>query len=149
MVLRLNEEKTNFDEAVMKFGDFLKANRFPREIVWVQPEDVLLTGKRLVHVRVYSQETREKMARKTYEEGMPRRLGVLLGTICEMGSTTCSFVWAPESKDEAARALMPVGLKLRASLDKIRGIPVKSGLWWMYLKYRHRRKQGLREELFR
>jgi hypothetical protein len=145
----LNEEKPNFEEAVVKFQEFLRANHYSGEISWVQPDDVLLTGKKLVYVRVSSEEARRKMARKTYEEGMPRRRGVLFRTICDLGSTTCSHVWAPETEDEAAKLLMPVGLKLTIQTDRIRGVSVKSGIRWAYLRVRYRRKQILREELFR
>jgi hypothetical protein len=62
MVRRLNEEKTNFKHALTKFQDFLKANQHSGEIVWVQPDDVLLTGKRLVYVRVLAPKAREEMA---------------------------------------------------------------------------------------
>ncbi len=73
----MNEENANFKNAVAKFQEFLKANQYSDQVVWVQPGDVLLTGKKLVYVRVSSQKTRDEMARKTYEEGMPRRRGVL------------------------------------------------------------------------
>jgi hypothetical protein len=149
MVRHLNGEKTNFEDSVTKFQEFLKANQYSGDIVWVQPDDVLLTGKRLVYVRVSVPNAREKLTRQIYEEGMGRQRGVLFGTICEVGGTTCAYVWAPGSDDEAARALMPVGLKMSAKTDKIRGISIKSGVWWAYLRVRYSRKQALREELFR
>jgi hypothetical protein len=149
MVRYLSEKNITFENAVAKFQEFLKANQYSGEIVWVQPGDVLLTDKRLVYVRVSSQKAREKMARKTYEEGMPRRRGVLFRTICDLGRTTCSHVWAPGSDDDAERLLMPIGLKLSVQTDRIRGVPVKSGIWWAYLRVRYRRKQVLKVELFR
>jgi hypothetical protein len=149
MVPHLNEEKVNFEDAVTKFQDFLRANGYPGEVVWVQPDDVLLTGKRLVYVRVSVPNAREKIARQIYEEGMGRRRGVLFGTICELGGTTCSYVWAPESDDEAGRALMPVGMKMNTKNDKIRGVSVMSGVRWAYLRVRYSGKQVLRGELSR
>jgi len=149
MVRRVNERNADFDDAVAKFHEFLKTNHYSGEIVWVQPADVLLTGKRLVYVRMASQKARVEMARKTYEEGMARCRGVLFRTICDLGSTTCSHVLAPGSDDEAERLLMPIGLKLSVQTDRIRGVSVKSGIWWFYLKVRYRQKQVLRELLFR
>jgi hypothetical protein len=117
-VHRLNEENTNFEDAVAKFQEFLKTNQYSGEITWVQPGDVLLTGKRQLYIRVSSQEARQKMARTTYEDGMPRRRGVLFRTICDLGSTTCSHVRAPASDEEAQRLLMPAGLKLSVQTEQ-------------------------------
>jgi hypothetical protein len=148
-VRHLNEQNANFEDAVAKFQEFLRANQYSDEIVWVEPNDVLLTGQRLLYVRVPGQKVREKMARRTYEEGMLRRRGVLFHTICDLGSTTCSHVWVPGSDDEPQRSLMPLGLKLSVQTDKIKGVSVKSGIWWAYLRVRFRPKQILKEELFR
>jgi hypothetical protein len=145
----LSEQDANFEDAVAKFQEFLKANQYSDEIVWVEPDDVLLTGKRLVYVCVAGQKVREKTARRTYEEGMPRRRGVLFRTICDLGSITCTHVWAPRSDDEAEELLMPAGLKLSVQTDKIRGVSVKSAIWWANLRIRYGRKQVLREWLFR
>jgi hypothetical protein len=145
----LSGEKTNFEDAVARFQNFLKTNKYPSEIVWVQPDDVLLTGKRLVYVRVSAPKVRQRMAKQICEEGMEKKRGVLLGTICELGATTCAYVWAPANDDEAVRALMPVDLKLSAKTGRIRGVSVESGIWWACLKLRYRKKQILREELFR
>jgi hypothetical protein len=148
-VLHLRVEKPNFEAAVTKFQEFLKANHHSDEITWVQPDDVLLTGEKLVYVRVPNQKTAREIARKTYEEGMPRRRGVLFRTICDLGSTTCSHAWTPENDDEAEGLLMPEGLKLTIQADRIKGVSIKSGVQWAYLRIRYRRKQNLRKELFR
>ena len=148
-VCHLAEEKPNFEDAVAKFQEFLRANQYSDKIVWVEPDDVLLTGKRLMYVFVAGQEGRERKARRTYEEGMPRRRGLLFHTICDLGSATCSYVWVPGSDDEAHRSLMPLGLKLSVQTDKIKGVFVESGVWWAYLRIRFRQKQILKEELFR
>jgi hypothetical protein len=148
-VRHVSEQSANFEDAVAKFQEFLRTSLYSGEIVWVEPDDVLLTGKRLVYVRVASQTLREKTVRKTYDEGMPQRRGVLFRTICDLGGKTCSHVWAPRSNDEAEGLLMPVGLKLSVQTDKIRGVSVKSAIWWAYLRIRYGRKQVLREWLFR
>ena len=123
MVCRLSQEKTSFVDAVTKFQEFLKANKYSAEIVWVQPDDVLLTDKRLFYVRVSLPHAREKMAQQMYEEGIARQRGVLFRTICDLDGATGSHVWVPASDDEAARSLMPSGLKLSVQTDRIRGVP--------------------------
>lgn len=145
----MNGEEANFEEAVRKFQQFLKANQYSPQIEWVQPDDVLLTGKRMFFVRKSSPSARERIARQTYEEGIPRGLGVLLGTICELQTSTCCFVWAPNTPEEAEGCLMPVGLKMSAKTDRIKGIQVRNFIWWAYLRILYSRKQTLKEELFR
>jgi hypothetical protein len=60
VVHKLNGEKTNFEDALTKFRGLLKANHYSGDIVWVQPDDVLLTGKRTVYVRASVVKAREK-----------------------------------------------------------------------------------------
>lgn len=144
----VNGEEDDFEEAVRKFQQFLKANQYSPQIEWVQPDDVLLTGRRMVFVRLSSATTREKAARQIYEEGIPQRRGVLFGTICELSSATCCYAWAPGSLDEAERSLMPVGLKMSAKNDKIKGIQVENRIWWAYLRTRYSGKQTLKGEFF-
>ena len=145
----LRGEKPNFEDAVAKFQEFLRTNNYSGEITWVQPSDVLLAGAKLAYVRASSQKMALEMARKTYEEGMPRGRGVLFRTICVLGSTTCSHVWAPENDDEAEGLLMPEGLKLTIQTEKIKGVSVESGIRWAYLRARYRAKQNHKKELFR
>lgn len=43
----MSEATPNFEAQVARFQQFLKSNQCSDKIVWLQPEDVLLTGKRL------------------------------------------------------------------------------------------------------
>jgi hypothetical protein len=139
----------NFEAVVAEFEKFLQTNLYPGRIMWVQSEDVLLTGKRLVYVRIPAPKARAAAAQKIYESGMERGLGVLLGTICELDGMTCCHVWAPSNEQEAEESLMPAGVKMSVRSDKITGIPVKNHLWWFCLRIQYRRHQALREQLFR
>ena len=42
----------DFDGALTRFRAFLKQNNYAENVVWVMPEDILLTGKRFLYVRV-------------------------------------------------------------------------------------------------
>ena len=53
-----------------RFRAFLKANNYSENIVWVMPEDILLTGKRFLYVRVPIPADNERRIRRMYDEGM-------------------------------------------------------------------------------
>jgi hypothetical protein len=42
----------DFDGALARFRAFLQQNNYSENVVWVMPEDILLTGKRSLYVRV-------------------------------------------------------------------------------------------------
>lgn len=48
----LKKTDTDFGAAVERFQQFLRANNYSGNLVWVMPEDVLTTGKRFIYVRV-------------------------------------------------------------------------------------------------
>ena len=63
-------KSSGFDAAVARFRAFLKANNYSENIVWVMPEDILLTGKRFLYVRVPIPADNERRIRRMYDEGM-------------------------------------------------------------------------------
>ena len=139
---------TDFEADVCSFQEFLRGNGSPEKIIWIQPEDILLTGKRLFYLKTPVPESRGSAARQAYEAGLRRGLGVLFLTICELENATCCYVWTPENEEEAAQALMPVGLKMSIKADKISAIPVPSHLLWLLLRFRYRRRQANKGFLF-
>jgi len=139
---------SGFEAGVKKFQECLRANRSPERILWIQPEDILLTGKRLFYVKILAPESRELAARQVYEIGAERGLGVLFGTICEVDGTTCCYVWIPANEDEAEAALMPADLKMSIKTDKVPTIAIRSRLFWWFLKLRFRHSQTHKGFLF-
>src|SRR2546430_17558616 len=92
-----------FDAAVARFRAFLKANNYSENIVWVMPEDILLTGKRFLYVRVPIPADNERRIRRMYDEGMTQGRGLLMGTVCRMNQRSeerrvgkeCRSRWSP------------------------------------------------------
>ena len=76
------KDDTDFGAAVARFQQFLRANNYSGNLVWVMPEDVLTTGKRFIYVRVLTPAINEMKARRTYEEGVAAGRGLLMSTVC-------------------------------------------------------------------
>jgi hypothetical protein len=143
----------SFDETVARFQGFLGKNQYSENILWLTPEDVLLSGRRFVYVRVPIPAANEINARKIYDEGVANGRGLLMSTICEMNGSTCCYVWYPRRQEEEPQGLWPhdgsVKLSATAETSKVPAKPVKSRLFWAFLKLRTQGKQNLKESLFR
>ncbi len=140
----------NFDESLSKYRGFLEDNGYAKDVVWITPDDVLLSGRRLIYVRVPVPASNEREVRRLYERGMTEEKGVLLDTICEADGTTFSYAWVPRDQSEAELALMPVGLKMsvRTGTSRLPAKAVRSTLQWLFLRLRHHRQQRLKPGLF-
>jgi hypothetical protein len=82
-------------------------SNYSEEIVWVMPEDVLVTGKRLIYVRVPSPALSKGKVRRMYEEGVAQRRGLLMSTVCGMNAPTYCCIWFPKSAKEVPRGFGP------------------------------------------
>ena len=142
----------DFDAAVTRFQQLLRVNNYSEKIVWVVREDVLVTGKRLIYVRVPSPATSEGKARRMYEEGVAGGRGLLMSTLCGMNAPTYCYIWFPKSAEEVPQGIWPhdgsVKLSAMAEASRVPGKPVESRLLWAFLKLRYRRKQHLKDFLF-
>jgi hypothetical protein len=142
----------DFGAAVARFQKFLLQNKYPERIVWLMPEDVLLSGKRFVYVRVPVRATNELKARNIYLEGMEHGRGLLMSTICETQSSTYCYLWYPMRQEDVPQGIWPhdgsVKLSAKSETARMPGKPVKNSLMWTFLKYRHREHQNLKDFLF-
>ncbi len=141
-----------FGATVARFQKFLRQNKFPDNIVWLMPEDILLSGKLFVYVHVPIPDINEAKARTIYDKGVAHGRGLLISTICEMNGSTCCYVWYPRHQADEPQGGWPRdgSAKLSAKLETSRVLakPVKSRLLWAFLKVQHRRKQNLKDFLF-
>jgi hypothetical protein len=149
----VKQSDVNFRTTVARFQQLLGQNKYPESIAWLTPEDIVVTGRNFVYVRVPIPAANETNARGIYDEAVTHGRGLLLATICEMGTTTCCFVWYPRRAEEEPTGIWPQdgSAKLSAKTDnpRLTGKPVKSRLLWAFFKLRHRSKQNLKECLFR
>jgi hypothetical protein len=140
----------DFSESVARLQKFLEENGYPPRVMWVGPQDVLLTGTRQILIRVPVPVANEQHARAAFERGMKEQMGVLFATLCEMDAATCCYAWAPADEEEARRHLIPRDLKLSANLNESRffGKAVTNHFSWLWLRARHRKHQEFRDQLF-
>jgi len=139
-----------FQESVTEFRRFLAENGYPQDLIWVKPDDVILTGTSLIYIRVPVPHSNEESARQLFEHGISQQMGVLFATLCEIDGAACSYVWVPKDESEAEQALMPVGLKMSVNTGESRhqGQAVRNRLYWSYLRLKYGEKQYLKEQLF-
>jgi hypothetical protein len=75
-----------------------------------------------------------------------------MSTICELEALTGCYVWYPRLPEEEPQGLWPhdgsVKLSAKSEEPRVKAKPVKSRLLWAFLKFRHRRKQNLKDLLF-
>ena len=149
----MKQSDATFDATVARFRQLLTLNKSPENVVWLKPEDIFWGATQVVYVRVPIPSTNETIARRMFDEGMTRGRGLLMSTVCEMGASTCCYVWYPKCPEEEPQGLWPQdgSAKLSAGTGSARrrGKPVKSSVPWALLKLRHRRNQTMRGSLFR
>ena len=138
----------DFDSAVARFRAFLKLNNYSENVVWVMPEDILLTGKRFLYVRVPIPAENEERIRRMYDDGVAQKRGLVMGTVCMMNQSTYCYLWFPKSADEIPQGVWPTNGDLKLSaMEKSSsptGRPINQQILWMLLKLWHHKKQGLK-----
>ena len=146
----MTTEKTNFEEAVRQFQEFLEKEGESRQIAWVWPEDVLATGKRFVYVRVPVREASAAKVAEAYDKAVADGLGVRLSTLCYMPGATCCYVWGSRDDHQKGPQWPFHGFMMSIKRDsgRIPGKPVRNVLRWAWLSWWHRKKQGARDFMF-
>jgi hypothetical protein len=143
---------SNFEASVAEFRQFLADNHYPSDVTWVQPEDVLLSGRRLIYVRAPVSAKREQEVRELFDLSQSSHNGIVFGTICFGKDTTYAYAWMPSDALEAQRALTAsdtVKMSAKTGISKVPGAPISSVVLWTYLKLRLNRKQFQKAQLFR
>src|SRR5438034_10592241 len=125
---------------------------YSENIVWVMPEDILLTGKRFLYVRVPITADNERRIRRMYDEGMTQGRGLLMGTVCRMNQSTYCYVWFPKSAEEIPQGIWPkdgdLKLSAREKSSSPAARPINHRVLWMLLKLWHHKKQHMKDLLF-
>jgi len=128
----------------------LSDNGYPGALVWVTPQDILFTDRRLLYVKLPVPDSNLRHVREIYETAMKEQSGISFSTVCELEQSSCCRVWVPADEDERQRAMCPRDLKLSACVESSRlpGKAVRSGLLWQYLCIRHRQRQASGRDFF-
>jgi hypothetical protein len=141
----------SFEESCARFREFLANNGYAHEAVWITPKDVLLSGRRLVYVRLPIPGGNREHARALFDTAMKEQSGVSFKTVCETDYATLCTVWVPADDSERQHAMCSkADLKMSAATSegRVRGKEVRSGFLWRYLQLRYRKNQALKDQLF-
>jgi hypothetical protein len=141
----------SFEESCARFCEFLAANGYTRELAWITPQDVLLSGTRLLYVRVPIPNSNQEHARALFDAAMKEQSGVSFKTVCETDYATLCTVWVPTDDSEGQNAMCSkTDLKMSAAIgeSRVRGKQVRSGFLWRYLQFRYRKNQVHKGQLF-
>ena len=141
---------TSFENSLSEFREFLRKTNYPEKIAWVEPGDVLLSGRRLLYVHIPVPDAKPQRVRHLFELSQSSSTGILFEALCAIEETTYTFAWIPKDADEAQRRLMGRGLKVSAKtgISKVPGKAIGSRLWWTYLQWALRGRQQNKNQLF-
>ena len=133
----------SFDDACLRFSAFLRQNRLPGQIAWVEESD-LVWDKHRLWIRIHPGETAWANVRQQYADGLKCGLGVSLHAFAAFPEATIAAVTFPRDEDAAQRNLMQRdGLKLSARVEIFPASPVISSLQWWFLSLRHHNSSRL------
>jgi hypothetical protein len=136
-VLRATDRYPSFEDSVTQFADLLLSMRWPTDVVWVRPGDVVHQHRR---VAVFSQAVArgDAHARAGYAHAASVRLGAVLDAVCQVEGRTFARIVRPVNADAASRNLVPNGLKLRVPTESLVTEVVFGHLrwWWLSLTWK-------------
>lgn len=142
---------SSFDDSLVEFREFLKKNDYPQRVEWVRPENILLSGRRVIYVKLPVSMGNEQQVRQLFEISRSNHKGILFGTICAANETTYAYAWSPSDEAEAERGLIGDGLKMSAKVGDS-AVPcktVRNPFRWALLRLILGQKQQFRSQLFR
>ncbi len=117
-----------FEEAELRFREFLKSAEWPGDLIWIGAHDVAVSDQSLI---VHPTKEGREQAISNYQKGIEKKLGILLTAVCRDGSRTYCAVWVPSDETEAEYALMPQGLNFSVPSEQRQGKIVTGRFeWW-------------------
>jgi len=135
--------ETSFEEAEEAFRNFLADNEAPTELLWVFREDVIPEGYGNMAIRTPLPTDNHERAKKCFELGKKRNLGVAFLAFCKLDGATCCFVQLPEDdRDAQYKSMGNRYLKLsRTTMPEARAIS-NSVLWKIRELFVNRKDYG-------
>src|SRR5215471_20294107 len=102
------------DMSITEFRRFLQENGYSGDVLWITPDDVLLTGSKLVYVKLPVSKENERNVRRKIEIANTSHVGIVMAVLCQLGSVSCCYVWSPNTALEAEQHMLPRGTKMSA-----------------------------------
>ena len=136
---------TDFEVAENKFSQFLRANRYPAAIRWINAEDLVCDRQGHCWIGQNSRRGLET-ARQRYSDGLVKNLGILLQAVCASGTETFAVVFIPADKEDAQYHLLGSSLRLACPTQLRRATVVGNSLrWWVLNVLNKEQSKRLRE----
>jgi hypothetical protein len=112
-----------FAEAVQRFRDFLRAEGWPMQVLWVREADIVRLPDPGIAVFLQGDDGGVERAERVFASARAAGLGVAMEAVCTLGDATCAVVAWPRDRDEASREPYPPdgGLKLSAATPRLEG----------------------------
>jgi hypothetical protein len=126
-----------FTEAIVRFRTFASSQEAPTEVMFLKPEDVVVSGE-YVTVRRPSQRERLEHARATYDSAVRHQFGVEIAGVISCENWLGCYVYAPATDEESIERMMPDGLKLSIRTPLVKGY-FGGPVIWALLRWRERR----------
>jgi hypothetical protein len=113
----------DFGAAVLRFRDFLRAEGWPTDLLWVREADLVRLPDPGLAIFLQGDDDGAARAERVFEAARAAGLGVAMEAVCTLGAATCAVIAWPRDPEEAARALYPAdgGLKLGAATPRLEG----------------------------
>jgi hypothetical protein len=142
---------SSFDDSIQEFRQFLDKFHYPRKVIWIAPQDVLLTGSQLIYIKVPVASNNAERARQLFNLNLKRQQGVHFEAICAIEDTTYAYAWLSRDDAEAEQNLIGNGLKMSvpAGAYKGKGETVRNLLHWSYLRLKLWKRQHGKDWMFR
>lgn len=135
--------ETSFEHAAAFMRKFLVDQDRPGNIYWVFAEDVLCTGPREYLVRIPLPVENRKKAKKCFDLGKERGLGLAMHGFCTLGCCTLCYVMLPTNEDQSQRALMnPNFIKFSVDAEMPEARPSESTIQWHIQKLSTRKPEA-------
>jgi hypothetical protein len=141
----------SFEESCARFREFLAGNGYSRDFVWITAEDVLLSTRGLLYVKLPNPDHARYDARSRFETAMKEQCGVSFKAVCESDHKTFCTVWAPNDDSEGERAMCSkadLKMSVPVGVSRVPGKEVRNRLLWWWLRLRHRGNQTGKDHLF-
>jgi hypothetical protein len=126
----------SFGEWSGRLREFTQDHGWPASQRWVDWGDVIFWRGSLF-VRAARDEERSRSAEQRFCLAARNDVAVVLEAICTVNTSTCCFVYLPESPDTADRLMIPrQGVKLSVATKSREAKLVTSRVYWWFLTVR-------------
>jgi len=123
----------DFDQAILDFQSFLSSQEWPEEVRWISTGDVLFWREKM-YVRIKSEERAKAEARRIYNLGKNRKLGLAINGLFHASNVTWAYVSSPIDADASERLMYPEkDLKLSVFVNPEEPTFITNCLQWALL----------------